>query len=105
MERAEFVRWPRIRTPLLMSLLPLLIFWCVLTTLSRGAWIGLTFGVLAMVLSLGKRAAGAIAVLIAAVFLLVTLGLVGALPPTVTDRFALLVSQLSIFDPRGVTPT
>ena len=88
-----------------MTLATLTLFWTVLTTLSRGAWIGLTFGVLAMVLSLGKRAAAAIGVLIGAGLLLIGAGLAGLLPPTVTDRFGLLISQLSLFDPRGVVPT
>jgi O-antigen ligase len=35
----------------------------------------------------------------------VLLAQVNALPPAVSDRFGQLVSQIAIFDPRGVTPT
>lgn len=105
LERSAFLSWRLLRKSLFMSVLALTLFWTVLTTLSRGAWVGLLFGVVAMVLALGKRAAGAIALLFAGIISLVGLSLVGALPPTVSDRFGLLVSQLTLFDPRGVTPT
>ena len=105
LDRPKYFTWKRLRMPLLMTFITLTLFWTVLTTLSRGAWIGLTFGVLAMVLALGRKAMGAMSALVGAAVLLVGLGFAGALPPTVTDRFGLLVSQLQLFDPRGVTPT
>ncbi|HUP27119.1 MAG TPA: O-antigen ligase family protein [Chloroflexia bacterium] len=105
LERPDLVSWKHLRLPLFLSVVALVLFWTVLTTLSRGAWIGLTFGVLAMVVALGKRAAPAISVLVASGLAMLGLGSVGALPPTVSDRFGLLVSQLSVFDPRGITPT
>lgn len=104
LERPSFVTWRRLWRPLMMSLVAFTLFWTLLTTLSRGAWIGLAFGVLAMVLALGKRAAGAIGLLALVALALVGLGLIGALPAPVTERVGLLLSQLSIFDPRGVSP-
>ncbi len=105
LERPGFISFKRLRMPLLLTGVTLVLFWTLLTTLSRGAWIGLTLGVLAMVLARGKRAAPAIVTMLVAGTLLVVLGLAGALPPTVAERFGLLTSQLTIFDPRGVTPT
>ncbi|MBF6612531.1 MAG: O-antigen ligase family protein [Chloroflexi bacterium] len=104
-DRPDFWTLRRLRVPVLMTLMALILFWTLLTSLSRGAWVGLTVGVVAMVLALGKRAAVAITSLIVAALGLVGLGLIGALPPTVTDRFAQLTSQLAIFDPRGIVPT
>lgn len=91
--------------PLSMTAITLILFWTLLTTLSRGAWIGLTAGVLAMVLAMGKRAGAAIATLFGAAFALTGLGLIGALPAAVTSRFDQLITQIAIFDPRGVVPT
>lgn len=104
-ERFAFRSWRYLRGPILMSAVALVLFWTMVTTLSRGAWIGLAFGVLVMILSLGKRAASAIRLLVAGVVLIVLLAGVGVLPSVVSDRFDQLVSQLSVFDPRGVTPT
>src|SRR4051812_12842649 len=104
-ERPSYVSLKYLRAPVGMTFIALILFWTVLTTLSRGAWIGLSFGVLAMVLALGKRAAAAISVLFGGLLLLGVAGVAGLLPPTVTDRFGLLLSQLTIFDPRGVVPT
>jgi len=105
LERPSFVSWSQMRAPILMSVVALVLFWTVLTTLSRGAWIGLAFGVLVMILCLGKRAAGAIGVLIASGLILVMLAVAGTLPSVISDRFDLLLSQLTVFDPRGVVPT
>ncbi len=104
LERPSYLSFKQLRMPLLMTFVTLMLFWTVLTTLSRGAWIGLTFGVLAMVLLLGKRAVAAVSVFFSAGLGLVVLGAVGALPSVISDRFGLLLSQLSIFDPRGVVP-
>jgi O-antigen ligase len=104
LDRPSYLTWEKLRVPMFMGLVAFILFWTVLTTLSRGAWIGLTFGVFAMVLALGKRAASALATLFAAVAAVVGLGAVGALPPTVSERFGLLISQLAIFDPRGIVP-
>jgi O-antigen ligase len=105
LERPSFVSWENLRVPVGMLLVALVLFWTLMTTLSRGAWVGLAVGVLAMVLALGKRAAAAISTLFATSVALAGLGLVGALPPTVSERFGLLVSQIAVFDPRGITPT
>ena len=103
--RPGHISFSKLWKPLLLTTVTLILFWAVLATLSRGAWIGLTFGVLAMILALGRRAAGAITLLFAAALGLLMLGVVGALPAPVTDRVGLLLSQLSIFDPRGIVPT
>ena len=105
LERPSLVSWAHLRNPVLMSGVAILLFWTMVTTLSRGAWIGLAFGVLVMVLCLGKRASAAIGILIASILLLVGLAVAGAVPPVIADRFGQLTSQLTIFDPRGVVPT
>jgi putative inorganic carbon (hco3(-)) transporter len=105
LDRPSYMSWRHLRAPVLMSTVALILFWTMLTTLSRGAWLGLVFGVLVMVLSLGKRAAGAFAVLMAGAILLMVLSSANALPPAVSGRFGQLVSQIAVFDPRGVTPT
>src|SRR5439155_26834068 len=100
-----FISIKKLWKPLLLTAVTFALFWAVVTSLSRGAWIGLTFGVLAMILALGRRAAVAIAVLFASAAALVMLGLLGALPAPITERVGLLLSQLTIFDPRGIVPT
>ncbi|MFL5735323.1 MAG: O-antigen ligase family protein [Chloroflexia bacterium] len=104
LDRPSYLTFRNLRWPLLLTFVALTLFWAVITSLSRGAWIGLTFGVLAMVLALGRRAAAALALLAAGALLLVILGLAGALPAPITDRVGLLLSQIVIFDPRGVVP-
>ncbi|HYP20919.1 MAG TPA: hypothetical protein VEY08_12665, partial [Chloroflexia bacterium] len=66
LERPSFVSWENLRVPVGMGLVALVLFWTLMTTLSRGAWVGLAVGVLAMVLALGKRAAAALSTLFAA---------------------------------------
>jgi O-antigen ligase len=105
LERPRHVTFRRLRVPLLMTFVALTLLWAVITSLSRGAWVGLAAGALVMVLAMGRRAAGAIAVIVALAFGLIILGLAGALPAPITDRVGLLLSQLAIFDPRGVVPT
>jgi O-antigen ligase len=105
LDRPAFVSWEHLRGPILMTGVALVLFWTMVTTLSRGAWIGLAFGVLVMILCLGRRASGAIGILIASSLLFVMLAVVGALPAVVSDRFDLLLSQLTVFDPRGIVPT
>ena len=105
LDRPAHLSWTRLRWPLFLSGVALVLFWTVLTTLSRGAWVGLAAGVLVMVLSLGKRAAAAIAALVVAGALTVGLAAAGALPSVVSDRFGQLTTQLAVFDPRGLVPT
>jgi O-antigen ligase len=88
-----------------MTGLAAILFWTLMTTLSRGAWVGLAAGIIVMVLCLGKRAAGAIAALIVAGLLMAGLAGAGALPPVISDRITQLTSQMEIFDPRGLVPT
>jgi O-antigen ligase len=104
-DRVSFVSFNRLKAPIGMTLVTATLFWTLLTTLSRGAWVGLTFGLLAMGLALGRRASAALGVLLAVSVALLVLGVAGALPTPVTDRFGQLVGQLTIFDPRGVVPT
>ncbi|MDQ3706367.1 MAG: O-antigen ligase family protein [Chloroflexota bacterium] len=104
-DRLSFVSVDRLKAPIGMTLVTATLFWTLLTTLSRGAWVGLTFGLLAMGLALGRRASAALGVLLAVSVALLVLGVAGALPTPVTDRFGQLVGQLTIFDPRGVVPT
>jgi O-antigen ligase len=105
LDRPSFVSWRHLRMPLITTGVALVLFWTVVTSLSRGAWIGLTFGVLVMMMALGRRAAGAISALFGGMATLVGLGLVGALPSAITDRVNQLVTQIAIFDPRGIVPT
>ncbi len=105
LERPDFVAWSYLRGPVLLTIVALILFWTVVTSLSRGAWIGLAVGVLVMVFSLGRRARGAIVAIVAGSVLLVILAEANALPSVISDRFGLLVSQIQIFDPRGVVPT
>jgi O-antigen ligase len=105
LDRPSYVTWERLRAPILMSGVFLVLFWTMVTTLSRGAWLGLAFGVLVMVFAMGRRAAGAIALIVVGAVALVLLAEVNALPPAVSERFEQLTSQIAIFDPRGVTPT
>jgi O-antigen ligase len=105
LDRPSFISWRYLRNPILMSTVTLILFWALVNSLSRGAWIALACGVLVMIFALGRRAKTAIAVLFAAVFLIVVLALAGAVPGVLSDRFNQLVTQIQIFDPRGITPT
>ena|SRR5436190_2193483 len=105
MDRPRYFTFGTLRVPLFMTLITFIIFWAVVTSLSRGAWIGLTFGLLAMLFALGRRAVAAIAGLLVLGLALVVLALAGALPAPITDRVGLLLSQITIFDPRGIVPT
>ncbi|MGI8589250.1 MAG: O-antigen ligase family protein [Chloroflexia bacterium] len=72
---------------------------------SRGGLIGLGFGLLAMVVALGRRAAPALAGLAVGAALIGALAVGGALPASVTQRVSDTLSQLQIFDVRGIEPT
>lgn len=105
LDRPDFISWQHLRAPALMSIVALTLFWTMVTSLSRGAWVGLAVGVLVMVMSLGKRAVGAISAILASTVILLILFSANALPSVVSDRFSLLISQIDVFDPRGVVPT
>ncbi len=104
-DRPSFISWRHLRIPILVSGVALLLFWTVVTSLSRGAWIALTFGVLVMIFALGRRAKAAIGVLVVSIMLLLTLAFAGAVPSVIGDRFGQLVTQIQVFDPRGIVPT
>ncbi len=95
----------RLAAPGGMTLVAVVLLWALLTTLSRGAWIGLAVGLLVMAVAQGRRAAGVLAVLVGLGLAMGVLAVAGALPPVIADRFDQLVSQIAIFDPRGVTTT
>jgi O-antigen ligase len=105
LDRPDMLNMKRLRLPLLLSLSTLALFWTLVTSLSRGAWIGLALGVLAMMVALGRRAAPAISVMLGAGATAAVLGVAGALPAALTERLGQLFTQIAIFDPRGVTPT
>jgi O-antigen ligase len=93
--------------PALIGLVALVLFWALLTTLSRGAWIGLAAGLLVMALALARsrRAAWAIWPIVGTGLVFGLLSVMGALPGVVAERVGQLVGQIAVFDPRGVTPT
>lgn len=104
LDRPGLVNMKRLWLALLLTFVSVALFWTLVTTLSRGAWIGLTLGVLVMMLALGKRAAPAISLMLVTVAVTVVLAVLGALPEALRDRFGQLFTQIAIFDPRGVTP-
>ena len=77
----------------------------VITSFSRGAWLGLAFGVVVMIAALGRRGRPAIVGLGALVALLLLLASAGALPSAVVGRLGSIVQQFQVFDVRGVVPT
>ncbi|HYO49384.1 MAG TPA: O-antigen ligase family protein [Chloroflexia bacterium] len=105
LDRPSFISFDKLKAPVGITLITATLFWTLLTTLSRGAWVGLAFGLLAMGMAFGKRAAAALGVLFAVGVVILVLGVSGALPAPITDRFAQLAGQLTIYDPRGVVPT
>jgi O-antigen ligase len=104
LDRPALFNLKRLRLPLFLTFVTLVLFWTLVTTLSRGAWIGLVFGLLAMMLALGRRAAPALSLMLATAAVTAVLGVLGALPEAIRDRFGQLFTQIAIFDPRGVTP-
>lgn len=77
----------------------------ILASLSRGAWMGLLFGLTAMALAAGRKA------LIpgVAIFVLVTTLMVSGngnmLPQILTDRISSITTEIGVFDVRGVMVT
>ncbi|HEX8227867.1 MAG TPA: O-antigen ligase family protein [Chloroflexia bacterium] len=104
LDRPSLVNMKRLRLPLFLTFVTLVLFWTLVTTLSRGAWIGLVFGLVVMMVVLGRRAAPALSLMLATVAVTVVLAVAGALPEAIRDRFGQLFTQIAIFDPRGVTP-
>jgi O-antigen ligase len=77
----------------------------VLSSLSRGAWLGLAFGLLVMILALGRQGLPALILGIVGAILVLVLGAYGALPSTLTGRLGSIVEQFQIFDVRGAVLT
>jgi len=72
---------------------------------SRGAWIGLAAGLVAMVLFAGRRAIGVVGIAAIAALLVGSLGLVDLLPASVSDRILSITRSFGVFDARRVVPT
>ncbi len=104
LDRYTLVTFRHLRMPLFLTFITLVLVWTLITTLSRGAWIGLVLGLLVMMVVLGRRAAPALSLLLATVALTVVLAVLNALPEAIRDRFGQLFTQIANFDPRGVTP-
>jgi O-antigen ligase len=77
----------------------------MVVSFSRGGLIGLTVGVVSMVVALGRRAVPALVGLAAGAALLIALTFGGVLPSSVQDRVVSAVEQLQVFDVRGITAT
>jgi O-antigen ligase len=77
----------------------------VLTSLSRGAWLGLAFGLVVMIIALGRQGLPALITLIVGAVVALVLGAYGALPGALTGRLGSIVEQFQVFDVRGVDPT
>jgi O-antigen ligase len=77
----------------------------VVTSFSRGAWLGLVVGLTAMILALGRRGLAALAALSAGGVVAVLLSLYGALPAVLVERLGSISEQFRVFDVRGVVPT
>ena len=77
----------------------------VITSFSRGAWLGLAAGGVAMIVALGRRGLPwlvGLAVLAGAAF---ALNSAQVLPAALADRLGSIGDQLQVFDVRGVIPT
>jgi len=77
----------------------------LLMTWSRGAWLGAAAALAAVTVSRSRRAAFAFGVGVTLLALFVLLGMAGALPPTVTERFSGLTEYFQIQDVSGIEPT
>lgn len=90
---------------LLLLLATLVMLTAIVLSLSRGAWVGLTFGSLMMIVALGRRAAPALI----GIGSIMAAGLVayqaGALPQGIVDRIQSITDNIRIFDPHGLVPT
>jgi O-antigen ligase len=100
--RSSFVRWCIAVSLWLIAILQLA---ALLASFSRGGWLGAAAGLLALILSLGRRVVRwALPALVAAALLL-TLGGVGLLPGPVGARLASIMRSVSIFDAGSVQVT
>jgi O-antigen ligase len=77
----------------------------VLTSLSRGAWLGLAFGLVVMILALGRQGLPALITGIIGAIIVLVLGAYGALPSTLTGRLGSIVEQFQVSDVRGAVLT
>ncbi|HMA34947.1 MAG TPA: O-antigen ligase family protein [Chloroflexia bacterium] len=109
---AELRRRPAARTGLWwlagaagLTTLTGLMLLALIVSYSRGGLIGLGCGGLGMAVALGRRAAPALLAIAVSTGLLAALYAAGGLPPSVADRLNSTLSQLQIYDVRGVEPT
>jgi O-antigen ligase len=72
---------------------------------SRGGLIGLAFGLVAMAVALGRRAAPTLIAGVVGVVALAGLMVAGALPTALSERISSTIEQLQIYDVRGVAAT
>lgn len=88
----------------LLIIAALLMLTAVILSESRGAWVGLTFGSLGMVIALGRRAIAPLVAL--GIVVLVTFGAyqANALPEALVQRAQSITDNVRIFDPRGLVP-
>ncbi len=88
----------------LLALASLLMLTAVILSQSRGAWVGLTLGTLAMIVSLGRRALLPLTALGIVGLLTFAAYTTGALPPELVKRAQSITDNVRIFDPRGLVP-
>jgi putative inorganic carbon (hco3(-)) transporter len=74
----------------------------VLLSFSRGAWLGIFAASLVMLAVASQRSRRALVPLVAGLLLLATLGVLGLLPPAVTERFTVVADYFGPFDVRSV---
>jgi O-antigen ligase len=102
LRRSSFVRWGAAAglwfvTALLLAALG--------ASFSRGGWLGAAAGLLALVLSLGRRAARWAILAVGALAMLLALGGAGLLPGAVAARLASIIRGVSIFDASTIQVT
>ncbi|PZR98679.1 MAG: hypothetical protein DLM69_08385 [Candidatus Chloroheliales bacterium] len=89
---------------MLLALAALLMLTAVILSESRGAWVGLTFGSLGMVVALGRRAVAPLIALGIIVLLGVAAYQANALPEALVQRAQSITDNVRIFDPHGLVP-
>jgi O-antigen ligase len=85
--------------------LALLLLAALVASLSRGAWVGATCGVVGMAVALGRRARRWVFAALGVGGLALALGVGGLLPDVLADRLASVTRYLTIFDAGAVEVT
>ncbi|PZS03459.1 MAG: hypothetical protein DLM69_02960 [Candidatus Chloroheliales bacterium] len=89
----------------LLALAALLMLTAVILSESRGAWVGLTFGSLGIIVALGRRAVAPLVALGIVVLLGLAAYQANALPEALVQRAQSITDNVRIFDPHGLVPT